>query len=105
MMGDEGQNGISFGDKLKSLWHNLPFNAKLTIIGGIAAFMGIFLGTGVLMGLVPDVFLNYSDDAQVTDDLKKEYEEYWTSLCEDDDKNCSEEQLEAAFQKSKNTSY
>lgn len=96
MMGDEGQNGISFGDKLKSLWHNLPFNAKLTIIGGVAAFMGIFLGAGVLMGLVPDVFLNYSDDAQVTDDLKKEYEEYWTSLCEDDDKNCSEEQLEAA---------
>jgi len=96
MMGDDGQGGVSTSDKLKVLWKNLPKSVKLYILGGVGVALIVLLGAGVLMGIIPSVFLDYSDDAQQSEDLKKEYEEYWAEICEEGDIDCSEEQIEAA---------
>ncbi len=95
-MGDEERGGTNSTDKMKALWKNLPKSAKLTILGGVAAILLVLLGAGVFMSLMPSNFLDYSNDAQESDDLKAEYEDYWAEMCEEGDSNCSEEQIKAA---------
>ena len=95
-MGEDNENNSLLSDKAKILWKNLPLKVKLIIIGGIMGAVVILLGVSVVLGIIPSVFLDYSNDVQNSDDLKKEYEEYWSVLCEEGDTNCSEEQIKAA---------
>ncbi len=74
-------------------WKALPIHVKLSILGGLAGFIGVILII-VMIASIPLIFLGYSDEAQNSKDIEKEYEHYWVELCEDED--CSEEQIEAA---------
>lgn len=96
MMGEDGNDNRDLSNKLKTMWKNLPKSAKLYLLGGVVVILLIILGGGVLMGLMPSNFLDFSNDAQDSSDLKAEYEEYWAELCEDGDASCTEEQLEKA---------
>ncbi len=92
---DEKEKDGSFLAGMMAVWHALPISAKLSIIGGLAGIV-LLIVIAVVICSIPLIFLNYSDDASTSQDLKNEYEQYWIELCEDQDAGCSEEQIEAA---------
>ncbi len=81
---------------MRSLWDKLPLSLKLQIIGGVALILVVFILIFGLISAIPSIFLNYSDEASISDDLKKEYEEFWKDFCEEGDSSCSDEQIKAA---------
>lgn len=100
-MVENGENNKGFfssllSDGIKVAWKKAPTSVKLYIIGGIAGFILLIIIIAAIVGAVSSIFLDYSNDAQGTNNIQAEYEEYWMELCEDGDANCTEEQIEAA---------
>lgn len=78
-----------------AVWQSLPMSIKMPIIGAVAGLLIIIL-IGLMIASIPLNFLGFSDAAQDSKDLQKEYEEYWAELCKDGDADCSEEDIKAA---------
>ncbi len=95
-MGDDQKRQEKKQSLLKTGWKMLPLTVKLWIIGGVVALFFIIILVTAVAGIIPSNFLDYSDEAQTSDNLKDEYEEFWQELCGDDSENCSEEQKRRA---------
>lgn len=92
---EKKEKKFSKSDALKKGWKMLPTTVKLAIIGGIASAICSLILVSLILSAVPSNFLNYSNEAQTSDDISKEYEEYWGDFC-GEDSNCSESQKAAA---------
>lgn len=79
---------------LKSKWKSLPPTVKLQIIGGIMVVLILIISIVGVVSMIPSIFLDFSKEAEKSDDIGKEYEEFWDDLCEEGDENCSQEQIE-----------
>lgn len=85
-----------FKDGLAKGFKRLPFGYKAMIIGGVAGILFFIIIITAMISLIPFNFLGYSDSVSKNSDVKKEYEEYWDTLCNEEYEGCSDEQVNAA---------
>lgn len=89
-------SGNFIGNAVKKGWASIPPHIKLYILLGIGGFALLIILAGAMASLLPNIFLDYSNDVSGTYEIEENYNEQWGNFCSEDNDGCSEEQKAAA---------